>query len=107
GGRPGQEGDVRVYDITAKGKTDRGVAVLDGVDDPKVMLKHLLDTEDSILCVAASPDGKLLAAGGCDRTVRVWDLSAGVTKAQLVQSVENHADWVLGVGISADGKYLV
>src|SRR5204863_3956958 len=67
GGRPGQEGDVRVYDIDATGKTEDGVEVLDGVNDKKVMLKQLLDAEDSVLCIAASPDGKRLAAGGCDR----------------------------------------
>lgn len=107
GGRPGQEGDVRVYDLAAKGRTENGVEILDGVNDKKVMLKQLLDAEDSVLCIAASPDGKLLAAGGCDRAVRVWDLSGGLAKARLEQTVENHADWVLGVAITADGKYLV
>ncbi|MBX9628046.1 MAG: hypothetical protein K2X82_29880 [Gemmataceae bacterium] len=107
GGRPGQEGDVRVYDLSAKGKAENGVEVLDGVADPKVLVKHLLDVEDSVLCVAASADGKLLAAGGCDRAVRVWDLSGGIAAAKLDQTVENHADWILGVAVSADGKYLV
>ena len=39
GGRPGQEGDVRIYDLNAKGKTEDGVEILDGVND-KVMLKQ-------------------------------------------------------------------
>jgi WD40 repeat protein len=108
GARPGQEGDVRVYDIlTPKGKVESGVEILDGVNDPKVMLKQLLDVEDAVLCIAASPDGKLLAAGGCDRAVRIWDLSGGLSNAKLEQTVENHADWVLGVALTADGKYLV
>ncbi|HEY1190980.1 MAG TPA: c-type cytochrome domain-containing protein [Gemmata sp.] len=107
GGRPGQEGDVRVYDIGAKGKTQDGVEVLDGVSDTRVLVKHLFDVEDSVLCLAVTPDGKTLAAGGCDRAVRVFDLSEGLAKAKLVQTVENHADWVLGCALSADGKYLV
>jgi len=108
GGRPGQEGDVRVYDIlTAKGKTEDGVEVLDGVNDKAVMLKQLLDVEDSVLCLAVSPDGKTLAAGGCDRAVRIWDLSGGIAAAKLEQTVENHADWVLGCALTSDGKYLV
>jgi mono/diheme cytochrome c family protein len=107
GGRPGQEGDVRVYDLAAEGKTEDGVEILDGVNDKKVMRAQLLDADDSVLCLAASPDGKTLAAGGCDRAVRVWDLADGVEKAKLEQTVENHADWVLGCALSADGKYLL
>jgi WD40 repeat protein len=107
GGRPGQEGDVRVYDMSAKGKTEDGVEILDGVNDKKVLVKHLFDVEDSVLCLAVTPDGKTLAAGGCDRAVRVFDLSEGLDKAKLTQTVENHADWVLGCALSADGKYLL
>ncbi|MCI0700127.1 MAG: hypothetical protein L0241_03455 [Planctomycetia bacterium] len=107
GGRPGQEGDVRIYDIEAKGKDQDGVEILDGVNDKKVLVKHLFDVEDSVLCLAVSADGKILAAGGCDRAVRVFDLSEGLEKAKLDQVVENHADWVLGVAIIADGKYLL
>ncbi|MBA4063177.1 MAG: hypothetical protein C0501_05585 [Isosphaera sp.] len=107
GGRPGQEGDVRVYDLSASGKTEDGVTVLDGVNDKKVLVAHLFDVDDSVLCLAVSPDGKTLAAGGCDRAVRVFDLSGGVAKAKLVQTVENHADWVLGCALTDDGKYLV
>ncbi len=107
GGRPGQEGDVRIFDLSAKGKLEEGVEILDGVNDPKVMLKQLIDVEDSVLCIAASPDGKVLVAGGCDRAVRIWDLSGGVAAAKLEQTVENHADWVLGCAVTADGKFLV
>jgi len=108
GGRPGQEGDVRVFDINAKPlKEEAGVAILDGVNDPKVMLKQLIDADDSVLCLALSKDGKKLAAGGCDRVIRVWDISGGFAAAKLEQSIENHADWVLGVTIAADGKHLL
>jgi WD40 repeat protein len=107
GGRPGQEGDVRIYDINAKGKATDGVEILDGINDKAVLVKHLFDVEDSVLCIATSPDGKTLVAGGCDRAVRVFDLSEGLDKAKLTQTVENHADWVLGCTVSADGKYLL
>ncbi len=108
GGRPGQEGDVRVYDINAKPtKTEGGVAILDGVNDKAVLVAALLDADDSVLCLAVSADGKTLAAGGCDRAIRVWNLTDGAAKAKLEQTIENHADWVLGVAIAADGKYLV
>jgi Planctomycete cytochrome C/WD domain, G-beta repeat len=103
GGRPGQEGDVRIFDIMAAGKPEGDVQVLDGVNDPKVMLKQLLDSDDSVLCLAVSADGKHIACGGCDRTVRVWEYPSG----KLEQSIENHADWVLGVVFSPDGKLLL
>ena len=93
GGRPGQEGDVRVYDINAGA---------DGVNNKKVFLKELVQTDDSLMALALSADGKKLAAAGCDRIVRVWDLPS----EKLEHSIENHADWVLGLSFSADGKYL-
>jgi hypothetical protein len=107
GGRPGQEGDVRIYDLSAKaGKTDdQGVATLDGVHDKAVLTAHLLDCDDSILALALSKDGKKLAAAGCDRLVRVWDLADGAAK--LESTFENHADWIFGLAFSGDGKWLL
>jgi WD40 repeat protein len=107
GGRPGQEGDVNVYNLQAGGKVNAGVTVLDGVHDKNVLLKSLVETDDVVLCLALSPDGKKLAAGGCDRLVRVWDLTGGIANAKLDQTIENHADWVFGVALTADGKHLL
>jgi WD40 repeat protein len=108
GGRPGEEGDVRVYDINGgTPRVENGVAYRDGVNNPAVMLRQLLDAEDEVLCLSLSSDGKKLAAGGCDRVVNVWDLSAGVANARLEQSIENHADWVFGVAFAPDGKHLL
>jgi WD40 repeat protein len=107
GGRPGQEGNLRIYDLNAGTPKMAGtVAMLDGVHDKAVFLKELLETDDSVLCLALSLDGKKLAAGGCDRLVRVWDLAAGYANARLEQSIENHADWVFGVAFAPDGKHL-
>jgi WD40 repeat protein len=103
GGRPGQEGDVRIFDINGPGKTGPDALILDGVNDPKVMLRQLLDADDSVLCLAVSHDGKHIAAGGCDRTVRVWEYPSGT----LEQAIENHADWVLGVAFAPDNKHLL
>ena len=98
GGRPGQEGDVRVYDLDGEGQ-DRGRR-----RDPRRRERQEGDGEAparrgrlGAVPRRSSPDGKKLAAGGCDRAVRVWDLSDGLDKAKLEQTVENHADWVLGL----------
>jgi len=104
GSRPGQEGDVRIYNINAPTtKNIGGVPVLDGVNDKKVLVKDLVQTEDSMHVVALSADGKKLGAAGVDKVVRVWDLASG----KLEHSIENHADWVFGLAFSPDGKYLV
>jgi WD40 repeat protein len=108
GGRPGQEGDVRIFDINGgTPKTVDGVPMLDGINDKAVMLKALLDTDDSVLCLALSADGKKLASGGWDRLIHVWDLSPGYDKAKEEQSIENHADKVFGVAFTPDGKFLL
>lgn len=104
GGRPGQEGDVRIYDLKGgKGKDLGGVAFVDGVNDKTVLVKAMLEADDSILALALSPDGKKLAAGGCDRIIRVWDLPSG----KLEHGIENHADWIFSISFSPDGKNLI
>ena len=88
GGRPGQEGDVTVYDLRAPGQANGGVTTLDGVNDPKVRVARLVSTDDSVLCLAVTPDGKRLAAGGCDRLARVWDVPDGAAKAKLIATAD-------------------
>ena len=103
GSRPGQEGDVRIYNIDAGKTIDYGgVPAVDGANDPTVLVKELVQTDDEIFALALSPDGTKLASGGCDRLVRVFDIASG----KIEHSIENHADWVLGVAFTPDGKGL-
>jgi WD40 repeat protein len=52
--------------------------------------------------VAFSPDGKTLATGSADNTIRLWDLGSGRERARL----EGHRDGVTSVAFSPDGKTL-
>lgn len=103
GGRPGQEGDVRIYNLQAGAPKDHGaVPSVDGVNDKSVMVQELVQTDDAILGLTLSADGKKLAAAGCDRLVRVWE----VPSFKADPPIENHADWVFGLAFSPDGKSL-
>jgi WD40 repeat protein len=52
--------------------------------------------------VAFHPDGRRVAAGSWDRTVRVWDAVGG----KFLLSLPPHADRVLAVAFSPDGRLL-
>jgi WD40 repeat protein len=56
----------------------------------------------SVRCVAYSPDGQLLASGGADHTVRLWEWATG----KQVASLKGHDGYVTAVAFSPDGKTL-
>lgn len=53
--------------------------------------------------VGWSADGRLLASTGYDRTVRIWDISAGVERVSL----KGHQRSIYGVAFTPDGERLV
>jgi WD40 repeat protein len=56
----------------------------------------------AVYTVAVSPDGKTLASGGADHTVRLWDLKSSKQRGVLTQ----HTDLVFSVAFSPDGRLL-
>jgi WD40 repeat protein len=59
--------------------------------------------EGDVTTVAFSPDGKTLASGGWDETVRLWDVETGKERRSFLA----HQDGlVAAVRFSPDGKYL-
>jgi WD40 repeat protein len=88
--------------------------------DPKTPPKKAgepVGHRDQVFSIALSKDGKLLASGSSDQTVKLWDVATG----KVVRDFENpdlkpafpdepapsHPGWVHAVRFTPDGQFLV
>ncbi len=55
-----------------------------------------------VLSITFSPNGKYLASGSSDKTVKLWSFES----QKEVITLQEHTSWVLSVAFSPDGKYL-
>ncbi|HVT27694.1 MAG TPA: c-type cytochrome domain-containing protein, partial [Lacipirellulaceae bacterium] len=86
GGRPARSGEVQIWDVAGH----------------KLLLSVPV-TNDSVFGASWSPDGKRVAFGCTDKSVRAIDAGTG---AQVLYQ-QSHDDWVLGTAFSTDGTHLV
>ncbi len=64
---------------------------------------HTLSGHSSFVnSLAISPDGKILASGSWDKTIKIWNLETG----EFIGTLTGHSDRVNSVAISGDGKML-
>jgi hypothetical protein len=76
-----------------------------GEDDARTLLppvRTLTGHTDWVTSVSFSPDGRLLASGSWDNTIKLWRVSDGA----LVRTLTGHTDLVSSVVFSPDGRLL-
>jgi mono/diheme cytochrome c family protein len=85
GGSPGRFGEIQVWAHA----------------NEKLVLSAPV-TFDTVYGVSWSPDGRKLAFGCADNTVRAIDPATG----QQILQMGTHSDWVLGTAFSQDGEHV-
>lgn len=99
--------------LVAAGSLDRSVRVWD--TESAAPVAKLDGHEDSVYSVAFAPNGRDLVSGSLDRTIKMWQLPmpapAGqpitMSAGKCIQTFRGHADFVLSVALSSDGKFVL
>lgn len=86
GGSPARMGEVQVWDVVTR-----------------TLKVSTTATFDCLYGASWSPDGRLIAFGGGDKSVRAIDARSG----EQVLFSGAHDDWVLGTTFSTDGSHVV
>jgi WD40 repeat protein len=77
---------------------ERHVELAEQVKERATLTGHT----DYVICVTFSPDGKALASGSCDDTIKLWDAATAKDQATL----KGHTQFIRTIAYSPDGKTL-
>ena len=86
GGSPAQFGEAQFWEVSTN-----------------TLMRSVETTYDTLYGLSFSPDGKRVAFGCADKTVRVLSTIDG---KELIK-FDNHSDWVFGTLFSTDGSHFV
>ena len=86
GGTPARFGEVQIWDVKSKQQ-----------------VRSVIATADTLFAGDISPDGKYVAFGAADKTVRALELETG----KELYKAGHHEDWVLQTVYGIDGKRIV
>ncbi|MEH2353025.1 serine/threonine-protein kinase [Nostoc sp.] len=78
------------------------ISVIASKDSDVFLQRTLTGHSDWIHSVAISPDGKILASGSCDTTIKLWNLATG----ELIRTLTGHSGWIHSLAFSPDGNIL-
>ncbi|KAG8704494.1 hypothetical protein FRC08_002201 [Ceratobasidium sp. 394] len=78
--------------------------IIEGAEQEWTPCLRTISAESEIFAAVFSPNGRRIATGSWDGTVRVWDAEAGAT---LLEPIRGHLERVVSVAFSPDSRRIV